>query len=244
MSPPLFALFTDYGLGGPWVGQLHALIRRTCPSAGIIDLQHDLPAFRPHAAGLLLARMLAHLPDGAWVLAVVDPGVGSERRGLVLELNGRVLVGPDNGLFAPLLARAQRIRFIDEAPPTASDTFHGRDWFGPVLVRLARGESVALIEAAAGECVGHDWPGSLAEIIYVDHFGNLVTGIPAGGLDTDQVLHIAGYVLRHARTFADVPRGEAFWHANALGLLELSVNQGSAAELLGLRVGDPLPCVI
>ena len=241
MSAPVLALFTDYGLGGPWVGQLHAVIRRRAPQAAIIDLQHDLPSFRPRGAGILLAAQLHRLPEGSTVVAVVDPGVGGSRAGLVLELEGRRLVGPDNGLFAPLLGRAARIARIDWQPADLSATFHGRDWFTPVALRLALGEPVALRAVAAGDCVGHAWGTALPEIIYQDRFGNLVTGLGADALAADAVIRVGQHELQPARTFSEVPPGTPFWHVDALGLVELSVNQGSAAELLDLKVGDPVP---
>ena len=126
-------------------------------------------------------------------------------------------------------------------PPVGADTFHGRDWFAPVAVRLVRSEPVALDQVEADSCVGYDWPDRLEEVTYIDTFGNLITGVPVDALGRAQVLRLGGRALRHAHTFAEVPEGQAFWHENSLGLLELSVNQGSAAEVLGLTVGDPLP---
>ncbi len=241
MSAPTFVLFTDYGLGGPWVGLLHAAIRRDLPQAAIVDLQHDLPPFRPRGAGLLLAAQAAWLPPAALVVAVVDPGVGSERRGLVVHWRGHRFIGPDNGLFAPLLHEAERIEAIDWQPEGIPATFHGRDWFAPVAARLARGEVVAAHPVTTDSCVGHDWPPDLDEVIYVDRFGNLITGRRGVTLPTDGEVRVGPHRLRWARTFSERPPGVPFWHVNALGLLELSVNQGSAAELLGLKVGDPVP---
>lgn len=238
---PCFVLFTDFSREGPYVGLLHSVVRNQLPGAGIVDLQHDLPPFRPRGAGLLLRAMTPWLPEQAMVVAVVDPGVGTSRRGLVLEVDGRVFVGPDNGLFAPLFSRATRISTIEWKPDAVANTFHGRDWFVPAALRLAVGGEVSGPPIGAEDCVGHDWPDELAEIIYVDAFGNLVTGILGEGRDRSGMLESAGCVLEYAETFAQVAPGAAFWYVNSLGLVELAVNQGSAAALLGLQVGDRVP---
>jgi len=240
MPIPPFVLFTDYGWKGPYVGLLHAAIQRESMSARIIDLQHDLPSFRPRGAGILLASQLRWLPPGSSVIAVVDPGVGTSRQGLVVEYAGYTLIGPDNGLFAPFLSDADRLRVIDWLPDGMSPTFHGRDWFAPVATRLAAGDEVATHEVAPEQCVGFDWAGLLPEVIYADGFGNLMTGIPEGTLQQDDVLRLKGQQLHYAGSFGRVPVGTLFWHINSLGLVELAVNQGSAADVLGLGVGDLL----
>ncbi len=241
MPWPPFVLFTDYGLEGPYVGHLHMVIAGACPGATSIDLQHDIPPFRPQGAGILLASQLHWVPQGSMLVAVVDPGVGTGRRGLVVHYQGRLLIGPDNGLFAPLLHESERIEVIDWLPGDIPATFHGRDWFAPVAARLASGQEVDRHPVSAASCVGRDWPGELDEVIYIDRFGNLITGRQGSALSTDSEIRVGQHRLRWARTFADRPVGAPFWHVDALGLVELSVNQGSAAELLGLKVGDPVP---
>lgn len=238
-----FALFTDYGLSGPYVGLLHAVISGALPQARIIDLQHDLPPFRPRGAGILLAPLLRWLPATSMVVAVVDPGVGGGRRGLVVDYAGLRLVGPDNGLFAPLLAGADCIRTIEWLPEEMSATFHGRDWFAPVAARLAAGEQVPLSLTDVESCVGSGWPPVLSEIVYIDGFGNLVTGIPRRFVDNAHSFQLGEWALKYAHTFVEVAPGIPFWHVNSLGLVEFAVNQGSAADLLGLAVGDPVPMV-
>ena len=102
-------LFTDFGYEGPYVGLMHAAVARQAPGSCVVDLQHDAPAFRPSEAGRLLAAQLPYLPSTSVVVAVVDPGVGTDRRGLVVETKGAVLVGPDNGLLSPMLSDAVRV---------------------------------------------------------------------------------------------------------------------------------------
>jgi S-adenosylmethionine hydrolase len=241
MSKAPLVLFTDYGWNGPYVGLLHAAIRRELPEARIIDLQHDLPPFRPRGAGILLAAQLRWLPPGSVVVAVVDPGVGTARRGLVVDYRGYTLIGPDNGLFAPLLTGAGRVRTIGWRPAGISSTFHGRDWFAPAAARAAQGRHLETAEIPAAQCVGFDWPASLYEIVYSDTFGNLMTGVPGEPVPSDRVLSLHAQEIAYARTFGEVPPGTLFWHVNSLGLLELAVNQGSAAALLGLAPGDRVP---
>jgi len=233
-------LFTDYGLHGPYVGLLRAAIRRTGCRSEIIDLQHDAPAFRPYSAGVLLAAQLAYLPRESVVLAVVDPGVGGERDGLVLHLSGICLVGPDNGLFAPLLDRADSVARIDWLPPDISASFHGRDWFAPVAAAEATGQPLRQTEVSPRDCVGYGAGKEIQRIIYCDKFGNAMTGIHAAGLGAARLLRVGPHQLNRARTFGRVPEGEAFWYCNSLGLVEVAINQGNAMERLKLKVGDPV----
>jgi len=236
-------LFTDYGTRGPYVGLLHAALRKAGFSGVINDLQHDAPAFSPVAAGYLLEALLPHLVQPSVVVAVVDPGVGSERQGLVVTLPGQRLVGPDNGLFAPVFPVAERIERIAWCPPRMSATFHGRDWFAPVSARLANGEQIPTEVLSAAGCVRQANGAGERSVIYCDAFGNAMTGIHAAGLGRDVRVQVGERLLRRARAFSDVATGEPFWYENSLGLLELAVNQGSAVERLGLRIGEPVSLV-
>lgn len=238
MRNSAIVLATDYGLQGPYVGLLHAVIRQRLPAQAIIDLQHDLPPFRPRGAGLLLRSQLAWLPPASIIVAVVDPGVGTQRRGLIVHWGGFTLIAPDNGLLAPFLSGAASVHAIDTPPKGSCMTFQGRDWFAPVAASLIAGEAVAMHPVDVGSCVGHDWPPILDEVIYVDRFGNLMLGRGGENLPVEQLIVVAEHRLRYAETFAQVPPGRPFWHINSLGLLELAVNQGSASALLGLTVGD------
>ena len=237
----MIALFTDFGLRGPYVGQMKAALLREAPGVPLVDLMHDAPAFDPRASAYLLAALVDEFPAGTVFAGVVDPGVGSAaRRPVMLRAGGRWFVGPDNGLFAIVARRAGdgEWREILWRPERLSASFHGRDLFAPVAARLARGEAVE--EGAVAAPVGADWSDDLPEVIYVDDFGNAVTGLRASVVDSRAGLVIDGRRLPRARTFADVPVGQAFCYENSSGLLEIAVNQGSAAETLGLRVGAGL----
>lgn len=241
MSESAIVLFTDYGVDGPYVGLMHAVIRQRLPDCQVIDLQHDLPPFRPRAAGLLLQSQLAWLASGSIIVGVVDPGVGTQRRGLIVRQGDFTFIAPDNGLLAPFLSDADRVDVIDTPPRGSSLTFHGRDWFAPVAASLVAGESVAMHSVDAGTCVGHAWAPLLDEVIYADRFGNLMLGRRGDSISREHVIDLGGHRLHHAATFAQVPVGRPFWHINSLGLVELAVNQGSAAAVLDLGVGDEVP---
>jgi S-adenosylmethionine hydrolase len=176
------------------------------------------------------------------LLAVIDPGVGTERGALIVEAEGRWYIGPDNGLFELVIRRAATPRTWDIPPPPGalSASFHGRDLFAAIAAQIARGELPSHIprKANIGRCV--DWPDDLPEIVYIDHYGNALTGLRAAVLPAGGRLTASGRVLRRARTFAEVPPGEAFWYENSNGLAEIAVNRGHAADALGLTIGSPV----
>ncbi len=236
----MILLCTDFGLEGPYIGQVKAVLARGAPAVPVIDLFADLPAFAPRLAAYLLAAYAPWFEPDDVVLAVVDPGVGGARAALVVEADGKRFVGPDNGLFELVLRRARQARCfgITWRPAALSATFHGRDLFAPVAARLAQGEPPSGLELAPMRYP--DWPDDLAEIVYVDHFGNAMTGLRAATLAPGTELEVGGQRLRHGRTFGDVPPGEPLWYANANGLAEIAINGGSAAARLGLSPGSPL----
>lgn len=235
-------LFTDFGAGDLYVGQVKAVLDARAPGVRVIDLLHDAPAFDVKAAAHLLAALMSRIPSGQAVLGVVDPGVGTDRGAVALCADAHWYVGPDNGLFSVVAARAatRELWRITTVPADASPSFHGRDVFAPVAAAIATGrfpdESVAPASRLEVE-LGADY---LPEIIYVDHYGNAWTGLRAPGVAPTQRLMAAGREVPHARVFGVVPVGAAFWHANSSGLVEIAVNRGSAALELGLAVGTPV----
>lgn len=233
-------LYTDFGLAGPYVGQMHAVLAAAAPAVPRIDLMHDAPRFSPTAAGCLLAAICRDLPGGGVVLAVVDPGVGSARRALVLRADGRWLVGPDNGLLAFAARRDGAAAWeVTWRPERLSASFHGRDLFAPVAAGLAIGEAPPGVAIDPASIDGADRDPAIAAIVYIDGFGNAMTGL-APPAERDSRLTCGGHVLSRACTFSDVPPGEAFWYENALGLVEIAVNQGNAAARLGLAPTKPV----
>jgi hypothetical protein len=234
----MIVLCTDFGLEGPYTGQVKAVLARAAPAVPVVDLFADLPPFRPQLAAYLLAAYGEAFMAGDVILAVVDPGVGGARAALALEADGRWYVGPDNGVFEIVLRRAQAARCwrIAWQPPALSATFHGRDLFAPVAARLARGEPPPGTAAAATR--HPDWPDDLAEIVYVDRYGNAMTGLRAALLPAGTELEAAGVRIARARTFSDVPPGTLLWYANANGLAEIAARGAGAAARLGLAPGS------
>ncbi len=238
----MILLFTDFGHRGPYVGQMHAAILREWSHAQVVPVFNDLPPCNVKAAAFLLPAYVDDFPPGSVFLCVVDPGVGTERWPVVLRIGGSWFVGPDNGLFSVLAQRAEtadawRIR---HEPTRLSASFHGRDLFAPVAALIARGGAVPGERVDVRELVRPDWPVDLAEIVYIDAFGNAMTGLRASMLDPRAQIRCGARSLPRARTFGDVQPGAAFWYENANGLVEIAVNQGSAARLLNLEVGTPV----
>ena len=172
------------------------------------------------------------------MLAVVDPGVGTERDPIIIETGGTRYIGPDNGLFARVAASGHSKAWrIDWRPERLTDSFHGRDLFAPVAAMLARGEPVPGEPFDADDAVGMHWPDDFGEVIYIDHYGNAMTGIRASTLPSDATLEVRDVSIRHAVTFSDVGVGEVIWYENSCGLVEIAMNQEDAANQMGLRVG-------
>ena len=144
--PAMIFSFTDFGWRGPYLGQMRAAVLREAPAVTYVDLMADAPAFRPDLAAYLLAALVGQLARGDVMLAVVDPGVGTDRAPLALEADGIWLIGPDNGLFEIVQRRASVVRphVIAWRPATLSSSFHGRDLFAPVAARIASGHSDGL----------------------------------------------------------------------------------------------------
>ena len=239
---PMIVLFSDFGLEGPYTGQVKTVLYRIASAVPVIDLFADAPAGKPKPAAYLLAAYAVWFPPGTVILAVVDPGVGGTRGAVIVEADGRWYVGPDNGLFELVQRRALAVRSWDILwrPGAMSASFHGRDLFAPIAGQLARGifPSEPQRSGEIGRCA--DWPDDLAEIVYIDRYGNAMTGLRAAVLADTTCLRVSGRVLPRARTFSDVPAGTAFWYENSNGLAEIAVNAGRADAVLDLALGSPV----
>jgi len=235
----MIVLFTDFGVAGPYVGQMTAVLHRLAPGLPVVNLHADAPQFAPRHAAYLLAAYVLEFPPGTVFLCVVDPGVGTAARvPVIVEAGGRLFVGPGNGLLQMVAQRAREARLweITWRPERLSPSFHGRDLFAPVAAGLACGrwpERAALP-------LSPPWPEDLAEVIYIDTYGNGMTGVRAATVAPGSRIDVGGRVLTQARTFGDVPPGAAMWYENGNGLVELAVNQGRADTELALRIGTPI----
>jgi len=237
----MIVLFTDFGINGPYIGQMKTVIYQVNPAATIVDLFSNAPGFNPHACGYLLSAYCRYFPAGTIFLCVVDPGVGTaQRKAVVVEADGQYFVGPNNGLFDVLATQSTKavVSEIIWRPDSLSSTFHGRDLFAPIAGCLSLGSCpkgyLANKSNFSVDCVSQD----LFEIVYIDDYGNAMTGVRACSVSSSTLLKVNGSELRYALTFAEVSKGEAFWYENSVGLVEFAVNCGDAAVALGLKIGD------
>ena len=247
-------LTTDFGLREPHVGIVKGVVLSRLPSATLVDLTHAVPPRDVRAGGWYLAGSWRWFPPGSVHVAVVDPGVGSRRRILVAQAQGHAFLAPDNGLLGPVLPPEARVWALDVerfAMPRTSATFHGRDVFAPAAAAIAGGLAPADAGQPAGPWQSVSFPDPVrradgaieTEVLLVDHFGNLVSGLvpgPAEGDLCDWEVEIGGRRVATARTYAEVEPGELCALVDSWGHLEVARRDGDAAATLGLGPGAPL----
>jgi S-adenosylmethionine hydrolase len=236
----MIALFTDFGWQGPYVGQMKLALARQAKGVAVIDLMHDAPQFNISASSYLLAALAKQFPAGTVCCAVVDPGVGHvSRKPVALFSQGCWFVGPGNGLFATLALDDVDSQWYEIvwAPKELSNSFHGRDLFAPVAARLAKDEAhdglITRIDMDLS-----DWPRDSAEVIYIDAYGNCITGLRAEGIGHHFRIGIGETLVSYAPTFAYAEKGGLFWYENSAGLIEIAANQDSAARALKAHIGQ------
>lgn len=246
MSRPLITLLTDFGTADSYVAEVKAALLRAAPHATLVDVTHAVPPGDLRAAAYLLGRTWHRFPEGTVHLAVVDPGVGTPRAALAFGTAGHWFVGPDNGLFTPVL-RDAAVEIVTLAiPPTAAPTFHGRDLFAPAAAALASG---AALRALGQPYLGiphrlsyrdphYEGKSVVGEVVYVDRFGTLVTNLTPEMVPDYAVIEIEGLDIGPLRrTFGDVPTGGLLAYLGSGGQVEIAVRDGSAARRLGMGVG-------
>jgi len=236
----LIALFTDFGSEGPYLGQMEAVLKVNAPSVDVINLVSNAPTGNPRLSAHLLAALYPYLPENTVFLCVVDPGVGGDRLPVILRANGRWFVGPENGLFNGVVEYATDCQWwiIEWRPEELSPSFHGRDLFAPVAATLARGDLPGSSRPYKGPDLS-GWPADIASIIYIDGYGNAMTGWRFTTGLQKKILILNGHQhIKQADTFCGVPVGEALWYKNSCGLVEIAVNGGRADEKLDLNIGD------
>jgi hypothetical protein len=249
--PPIVTLTTDFGLTDSYVAEMKGVLLARCPEVRIVDVTHGVPPQDVLAGGFAVERALRAFPPGTVHVAVVDPGVGSDRRILRVDLHGQHILCPDNGLITWAWRRlGGGVAYeLTWRPEETSATFHGRDIFAPAAAMLAVDESSALrLSGPPVEPIllpvmpATDRP-SDAEVIHIDHFGNVTTNVPVEAIvaTPQTVIHLADRSFGPVRrTYADVAEGEPLALIGSSGLLEIAVRNGNAAHTLGLRVGDRL----
>ncbi len=255
----VITMLTDFGSRDAYVGVMKGVILGIDPGARLVDLTHEVQPGDIAAAGFILATAWSWFPRGTVHLAVVDPGVGTERLPLVARADGHWFVGPDNGLFTAALDAADQVNFRqltaeDVRLSPVSRTFHGRDIFAPAAAWLSRGTSWEQLGPPLPHAVRAEWlpeqnrvVGGVIRgvVLQVDVFGNLITSIPGATLqqhgpgDGSLVLEWdGGQVSRLVGTYAEAPPGEPVALVGSAGYLEIAVNRGSAAALTGVKRGD------
>lgn len=263
----LIGLITDYGHKDPYVGVVKAVIKSINPDAEIIDITHSITRHNVLEAAIVLDVSADYFPVGTIFVVVVDPGVGSSRRALLLETTRYILIGPDNGCLSLLAERDGVRRAFDISNskyrlPEVSYTFHGRDVFAPIAAWVSRGvplEDVG-VEVVWQELnkiairrprVNARERAVTGEILYIDVFGNVMTNIRRGeiellGAKFGSKLELSvgyenkKYVCTYEATFSRVPIGELACYLNSWGYLEVAVNMGNAADHLKVNINEPI----
>ena len=262
----VITLLTDYGLRDSYVAEMKGAILRINPDVTLVDISHSVDSYDIREGAFHLARSVNYFPDGTVHVAVVDPGVGGERESLVFETSRAYLVGPDNGLLAPAAERlgvkkVYRITNRSLLPERLSDVFDGRDTFGPVAAHLSRGEPSSSFGPETDEYVripAYSPPmrldgGLEASVIHIDSFGNLVTNITyeelgelgvSPGSEITLALGSKSFKVPLVRRFSAVPVGRLLALVAGGGYLEISINQGNAHKVLGIRRDEKVRIVI
>jgi S-adenosyl-L-methionine hydrolase (adenosine-forming) len=258
MKRRIITLLTDFGSVEHYAAAMKGVLLGICPEAQLIDISHEIPPYGIADAAFTLAQAWKCFPEGTVHLIVVDPGVGSSRRPIVVEAAGHCFVAPDNGVLTMLYDAipVHEVREITAAHyfrQPVSRTFHGRDIFAPVAAHVAKGVRPEAFGTSIGDYrqLGFSKPSRTGEktwagtVLKIDRFGNVITNFDSEiwlrpGADLFQIRAGSRLIARIASNYAEMPPGEPFVIAGSAGYLELSLNQGSAAAAIGARSGDSL----
>lgn len=262
---PLLTLTTDFGLDDAYLAAMRGVILSVAPDCRLVDISHGIAAQDVMGAAFVLRGSVPYFPHGTVHLAVVDPGVGTDRRAIATRIGGHTFVGPDNGMFSLLLDGddlfAPEETVVLDRPdfwrtPNPSPTFHGRDVFAPVAAHLTAGRALSEVGSPTNTIQQLHWVQPLADdqgirgwVVHIDRFGNAITNIPGDLLATsasgrDLKCYIGSEILSGVhRTYGDVDAGEPVVLVGSAGLLEISVNGGDAAALLSIQKGSAVSVI-
>jgi S-adenosylmethionine hydrolase len=251
---PIVTFTTDFGEASPYVAVMKGVILSIAPDARLLDLTHRIRPQDLRHADYFLGTCVPHFPPGTIHLAVIDPGVGGERRPILIETGGQVLVGPDNGLFTRsvhALGGTPTVRSLENPQyrrAEVSATFHGRDLFAPAAAHLSRGVSPTEFGPVQADWVrlSHRtavcWQNLCSgDVQFIDEFGNLITNIPAGRVK-ELPIHVSldggpPHPIRWVRTYSDAAPGEVVSLFSSDGFVEIAQVNGNAATKLNATIG-------
>ena len=236
----MIILYTDFSQLGPYVGQLKSVISQYNPDSKIIDLIHDAPMFDVKHSAYFLNSLTPYFSDESVFCCVVDPGVGGTRNNIVVKADNKYYIGPDNGLFEYIIRSASKLEYytISWEPEVLSTTFHGRDIYAPIAAQIDSGFFEEIEKIAPKDVTRFNWPNDLYEIIYIDSFGNLMTGIRATSIDIESILHIKGEKVYFSKTYTTMPDGQVCWYVNSNGLIEIALNKDNAGLKYDIKIGE------
>lgn len=252
-APPIITLTTDFGCKDPFIAEMKGVILSINPYVSIIDVTHDIEPFNIPEAAYVIGSSHKYFPSGTIHAVVVDPGVGSERRPVIIKVDGHLFVGPDNGVFSGILRDSQSAECVEISNDKymirkESPTFQGRDVFAPAAAWLSRG--IGLSEFGPGlslpvtiripgpQMTGHGLEGG---VLYIDRFGNAITNITEKDLaliGKDYRIDFRGHSVSQAAYYAQAASGGLNVLVNSSGHLELFSFRGNAARLFGIKIGD------
>lgn len=243
---PIVTLLTDFGNSDHYVAEMKGVLLSLGPTAVLVDVTHAIPPGDVRAAAYVLGRTWHRFPPATVHLVVVDPGVGSARSPLAIGVEGHFFVGPDNGVFTPVLTDTEVEAVVLRTPESASHTFHGRDLFAPAAAALAAGTPLDALgepfqgipERLAYTAPHYEGKTVVGEIIYIDRFGSLVTNLTTELVPNNATLEVEDLNLGPLRrTFSDVTTGGLLAYVGSGGAIEIAVRNGSAARRLGVGIG-------
>lgn len=242
----IITLLTDYGISDAYVAEVKGVLLSHAPAATLVDVTHSIAPGDVASASYILSRAWVRFPAGTVHFAVVDPGVGTPRGAIAFKTKDQFFVGPDNGLFGNVL-RGNEVEAVQlAAPADASPTFHGRDLFAPAAAALANGQPInslgerysAIPRRLSGSVPHYEGKVVIGEVVYVDHYGNLITNLTPDLVPAYAQMEAESLVIGPVRTtFGDVTSGHLLAYIGSGGTVEIAVRDGSAARRLGLGVG-------